>query len=89
MLIDDVAADFPGLTIVLGSPSFPSQDSALAVATHKLNVYIDLSPVGRPSTSHRSWCGVRELLLQDKLLFGSDYPVIAPDGGWPTSPSWR
>jgi len=35
MEVDDVAADFPGLPIVLAHPSFPSRDEVLAVATHK------------------------------------------------------
>ena len=35
MLLDDVAADFPELTIILAHPSFPWQDEALSVATHK------------------------------------------------------
>lgn len=43
MFLDDVAADFPGLTIVLAHPSVPWQDSAISMATHKENVYIDLS----------------------------------------------
>ena len=43
MYLDDVAADFPDMPIVLAHPSFPWQEEALAVATHKPNVYIDLS----------------------------------------------
>ena len=43
MLIDDVAADFPDLTIILAHPSVPWQDEAISMATHKSNVFIDLS----------------------------------------------
>ena len=43
MAVDDVAADFPGLDIILAHPSFPWQEEALAIAVHKPNVYIDLS----------------------------------------------
>ena len=43
MLMDDVAAEFPHLTIVLAHPSVPWQDEAIAMATHKTNVHIDLS----------------------------------------------
>ena len=43
MLLDDVAADFPDLTIVMAHPSVPWQDEAISIATHKANVYIDLS----------------------------------------------
>ena len=41
--VDDVAADFPELPIVLAHPSFPWQDEALSIAMHKPEVYIDLS----------------------------------------------
>ncbi len=41
MLLDDVAADFPGLTIVMAHPSVPWQDAATSVTTHEANVFID------------------------------------------------
>ncbi len=43
MLLDDVAADFPELTIVMAHPAVPWVDAQIAIATHKANVYIDLS----------------------------------------------
>jgi predicted TIM-barrel fold metal-dependent hydrolase len=43
MLLDDVAADFPGMPVVLAHPSIPWQDEAISMATHKGNVFIDLS----------------------------------------------
>src|ERR1700728_546171 len=43
MLVDDVAADFPGLTVILAHPSVPWAASSISIATHKANVYIDLS----------------------------------------------
>lgn len=80
MLIDDVAADFPDLTIVLAHPSVPWQDAAISVATHKGNVWIDLSgwsPKYFPAALVRAVNG----LLKRKVMFGSDYPVITP-GRW-------
>ena len=41
--LDDVAADFPDMPIIMAHPSFPWQDEALSVALHKPQVYIDLS----------------------------------------------
>ena len=35
MLLDDVAADFPELTIVMAHPAVPWVDSQIAIATHK------------------------------------------------------
>jgi len=78
MLLDDVAADHPDLTIIMAHPSVPWQDAAISVATHKANVYIDLSgwsPKYFPPQLVRAANG----LLKRKVLFGSDYPVIQPD----------
>jgi predicted TIM-barrel fold metal-dependent hydrolase len=78
MLVDDVAVDFPELRIVLAHPSFPWQDEALAVATHKPYVYIDLSGWS-PKYFPPQLIRYANSLLQDKVLFGSDYPVLTPD----------
>jgi predicted TIM-barrel fold metal-dependent hydrolase len=78
MHIDDVAADFPNLKIVMAHPSFPWQEEALAVATHKPTVYIDLSgwsPKYFPPILVR----YANSILKERVLFGSDYPVITPD----------
>ena len=78
MLLDDVAADFPSLTVILAHPSVPWQDSAISMATHKSNVFIDLSgwlPKYFPAQLVRAMNGP----LRRKVLFGSDYPVISPD----------
>lgn len=78
MLVDDVAVDFPDLTIILAHPSFPWQDEALAVANHKQKVYIDLSGWS-PKYFPPQLVQYANSLLQDKVLFGSDYPLITPD----------
>ena len=58
MCLDDVAADFPDLQVVLAHPSFPWQDEAISVCLHKTNVWIDLR-AGRRSTSRRSSSSTR------------------------------
>ncbi|HWC78374.1 MAG TPA: amidohydrolase family protein [Pseudonocardiaceae bacterium] len=78
LFLDDVAADFPELTIVLAHPSFPWQDEALAVATHKPGVHIDLSGWS-PKYFPPQLVRYAKTLLQDKVLFGSDFPLITPD----------
>jgi predicted TIM-barrel fold metal-dependent hydrolase len=78
MLVDDVAVDFPDLTIILAHPSFPWQDEALSVARHKPNVHIDLSGWS-PKYFPPSLVQHANSILQDKVLFGSDYPLITPD----------
>ncbi len=76
--MDDVAADFPHLKIILAHPSFPWQDEALAVATHKPGVHIDLSGWS-PKYFPPQLVQYANTLLKDKVLFGSDYPVLTPD----------
>ena len=86
MLLDDVAADFPHLQMILAHPSVPWVDSSISIATHKANVYLDLSgwsPKYFPPQLVRQ----ANSLLRHKVLFGSDYPVIAPTGGSPRSTS--
>jgi uncharacterized protein len=78
MLIDDVAAAFPALTIILAHPSVPWQDEALAIATHKANVFIDLSGWSPKYFSPELVRQARSR-LSDKVLFGSDFPMITPD----------
>ena len=78
MLLDDVAADFPGLTIIMAHPSVPWQDAAISVATHKANVYIDLSGWS-PKYFPPQLVRAANTLLKRKVLFGSDFPVITPD----------
>ncbi len=76
--IDDLAADFPGLTIICAHPSWPWQDEMLAVAMHKSNIYIDLSGWS-PKYFPPQLVQYAGTLLQDKCLFGSDHPYIRPE----------
>jgi hypothetical protein len=71
--LDDVAADFPRLNIIAAHPGWPWTEELIAVAIHKGNVSIDISGWGPkyipPALKHDM-----ERRLQDKVLFGSDYP---------------
>ena len=78
MLLDDVAADFPDLTIIMAHPSVPWQDEAISVATHKANVYIDLSGWS-PKYFPPQLVRAANWLLKHKVLFGSDFPLLTPD----------
>lgn len=78
ILLDDVAADFPDLTVILAHPSVPWQAEAISMATHKANVFIDLSgwrPKYFPPELVRAAGG----MLRHKVLFGTDYPLITPE----------
>jgi uncharacterized protein len=73
--IDTLAADFPNLTIIAAHPGWPWVEEMIAVALHKGNVYWELSgwaPKYFPDSVKRDARG----RLQDKVMFGSDYPSI-------------
>lgn len=76
--IDDVAVDFPDMTIVLAHPSWPWTDEALSMALHKPNVYIDLSG-WMPKYLPPQIVQYANAQLRSKMLFGSDFPLIAPE----------
>jgi hypothetical protein len=73
--IDDLAADFPDLKIICLHPAYPWQDESIAMAIHKPNVFFDLSgwsPKYFPEALKKEIKG----RLKDRVMFGSDYPVI-------------
>lgn len=78
MYIDDVAVDFPDMPIIMAHPSFPWQDEALSICLHKRQVYIDLSGWS-PKYFPPNLIQYANTLLKNKMLFGSDYPLITPD----------
>jgi predicted TIM-barrel fold metal-dependent hydrolase len=78
MCLDDVAADFPDLQIVLAHPSFPWQDEAISVCLHKANVWIDLSGWS-PKYFPPQLVQYANTQLREKVMFGSDFPLITPD----------
>lgn len=74
--LDDVAADFPRLSIIGAHPAWPWEAEGLAVARHKGNYFVDLSGWAPRYFSPQLVQAVATY-LQDKALFGSDFPVIA------------
>ena len=76
--IDDVAADFPNLTIIAAHPGWPWSDEVLAVAMHKANVFVDMSGWA-PKYFPPAFVQYARTLLQDKMLFGSDWPMLTPE----------
>lgn len=75
--LDQVALDFPELTIIGGHIGYPWTEEAVAVATKHPNVYLDTS----------AWAVKRypaELVRylkrhgRRKVLFGTNYPMLQP-----------
>lgn len=84
MHLDEVAAAFPGLQVILAHPSWPWQAEALAVAQHKTNVWIDLSGWSPKYLSPELLNAVRGP-LRDRTLFGTDFPFLTVEkwlGDW-------
>ncbi len=75
--LDEVALDFPELTIVAGHIGYPWTQEMIALATKYPNVHIDTSAY----TARRYPPELVAYLRghgRRKVLFGSNYPMIAP-----------
>jgi predicted TIM-barrel fold metal-dependent hydrolase len=76
--LDTVGADFPGVTWIAAHFGWPWFQECLAISLHKSNVWIELSgwaPKYLPPEVVRE-AGKR---LNERTLFGSDYPFIELD----------
>jgi len=75
--LDQVALDFPELTVVAGHIGYPWTDEAIAVATKHERVYIDTSAY----TTKRYPTQLVDFMRSNgasKVLFGTNYPMITP-----------
>jgi predicted TIM-barrel fold metal-dependent hydrolase len=78
LAIDELASEFPNLTIIAAHPGWPWVEEMTAVALHKGNVYWELSgwaPKYFPESLKKDIRG----RLRDKVMFGSDYPSLPYD----------
>jgi predicted TIM-barrel fold metal-dependent hydrolase len=78
MLVDDLAARHPDLDILLAHPAFPWEKEQLAICQQKGNVHMDLSG-WLPKYIDEQVLHYAGTILQDKVMFGTDYPMIQPD----------
>jgi hypothetical protein len=62
----------------MAHPGVPWQEEQLSVAVHKGNVFIDLSGWS-PKYFRPMLVQYAKSILQDKVLFGSDYPALQPE----------
>ncbi|MFE7927599.1 amidohydrolase family protein [Streptomyces sp. NPDC057456] len=75
--IDQVALDFPELTVVCGHIGYPWTTEMISVADKHENVYIDTSAY----TARRYPAELVQYLRgrgRRKVLFGTNYPMITP-----------
>jgi predicted TIM-barrel fold metal-dependent hydrolase len=76
--IDQVALDFPELTIVCGHVGYPWTEEMVAVARKHENVYIDTSAYTIRRLPQELTRFMKTGTGQRKVLFGTNYPMIAP-----------
>ena len=74
--IDQVALDFPELTIVCGHVGYPWTEEMVAVARKHENVYIDTSAYTIERLPEELVRFMKTGTGQRKVLFGTNYPMI-------------
>lgn len=77
LLLDDVAMDFPELRIVGGHTAWPWSNEMIAVALKDPNVYISVE-AHLPRYFEPSLVKYINTRGQDKVMWGSDWPVTDP-----------
>jgi len=75
---DDVAARYPGLNIICAHHPWPFLNEMASVLIHHPNVYNEQHGWS-PKYHQESWKKDINSRLQDKIMFGTDYPLFAYD----------
>jgi uncharacterized protein len=73
--LDQVCQDFPDLKVVMAHFGWPWSDVTIAVALRNPNVFVDVSG-WRPKYLPQSIMPYLNGVLQDRFLFGTDYPML-------------
>jgi predicted TIM-barrel fold metal-dependent hydrolase len=76
--IDQIALDFPELTIVCGHVGYPWTEEMVAVARKHENVVIDTSAYTTKRLPPELVTYMKTRSGQHKVLFGTNYPMILP-----------
>ena len=74
---DEIAVRYKNMRIVLAHFGWPWTEEAIAISLHKPNVYLDLSGWAPRYIPNEIWNYAKR--LDEKLLFGSDFPLISPE----------
>jgi len=74
--LDVVAAKFPELTIIAGRPAWPWQSEMISIMLHKPNVWCELHGWS-PKYFTQDLKHDLARRLQDRMLFGADYPLLS------------
>lgn len=76
--LDEVGQDFPDLKIVMAHFGWPWMEVAIAIALRNPNVFIDISG-WKPKHIPGNLLPYLNGPLQDRFLFGTDYPMLRQD----------
>ena len=74
-LVDEVCQNFPDLKVIMAHFGWPWPDVAMAIALRNPNVFIDVSG-WKPKYIPQSVLPYLNGILQDRFLFGTDYPML-------------
>jgi predicted TIM-barrel fold metal-dependent hydrolase len=74
-LVDEVCQAFPDLKVVMAHFGWPWPEVAVAIALRNPNVFIDVSG-WKPKYIPPSVMPYLNGILQDRFLFGTDYPML-------------
>ena len=74
-LLDEVCQSFPDLKVIMAHFGWPWPDVAIAIALRNPNVFIDVSG-WKPRYLPQSIIPYLNGILQDRFLFGTDYPMM-------------
>ena len=77
--LDEVAADFPDMQVIMAHPSVPWQDEALSVAVTQaervdrpLRLVAEVLPAAARAPGELA-------AASEKVLFGTDFPALTPE----------
>ncbi|MDG6981050.1 MAG: amidohydrolase [Nitrososphaerota archaeon] len=74
-LLDEVCQAFPDLRVIMAHFGWPWPDVTIAIALRSRNVFIDVSG-WKPKYLPPSVLPYLNGMLQDRFLFGTDYPML-------------
>lgn len=76
-LLDEIAREFPSLTIVLSSLGHPWIEEGIALAGKHARVFADVAGlIRRPWLAYNALVTAYQYNITDKILFGSDFPFF-------------
>ena len=82
--VDELACHYPELVIICNHGGWPWAAEMVAVAWKHPNIYLEFGAIAPRylASSEGGWQPMRQFMnsvLQDRILFGSDWPMLAHD----------